>query len=155
MKFYISYFYQIRFFTPNMVPVSTAMWDPKWYRRKVPNLDKNGVLIGCRAPILNFPSNLWEELTKHDQECRKDCPFSTPCLFMKKYKEYLDTINFDEFIESFQEFYNNSNIENLVFVLIVHEAPWRKCAERPVLQEWFKEHGIELKEWDKNLDKEE
>lgn len=31
MKFYTSYFYKLRFFTPNMLPFSTAKWDPKWY----------------------------------------------------------------------------------------------------------------------------
>ena len=32
MKIYTSYFYQIRNFKPNMIPVSTAISDPFWYR---------------------------------------------------------------------------------------------------------------------------
>ena len=30
MNILISYFQQIRYFKPYMIPVSTAMWDPKW-----------------------------------------------------------------------------------------------------------------------------
>lgn len=29
MKIKISYFYMIRFFKPNQIPISTAVWDPK------------------------------------------------------------------------------------------------------------------------------
>ena len=149
MKFYISYFYQIRFFTPNMIPISTAMWDPKWYRREIPTPDKNGVIIGYRASIFNFPGEKWSELVKNDQECRKNCPFSPPCAFMKEYRKYLDTIDFDELLKGFQDFCDKTDIEDPIFVLIVHEAPTCKCSERPVLQEWFKDHGIILEEWHK------
>ena len=31
IQIYISYFYQIRFFKKNMIPISTALYDPKWY----------------------------------------------------------------------------------------------------------------------------
>lgn len=31
MKLCTSYFYRIRFFRPDIVPFSTAKWDPKWY----------------------------------------------------------------------------------------------------------------------------
>ena len=33
MKIMTSYFYAIRFFKPNMIPISTAKWDPKWYHQ--------------------------------------------------------------------------------------------------------------------------
>lgn len=56
MRLYTSYFYQIRFFTPNMVPVSTAVWDPKWYHNFAGQdsvfLDKRSVVNGLRAPAL-------------------------------------------------------------------------------------------------------
>ena len=45
MKFALGYFYQVRFFTPNMIPVSTALGDPKWYHQNKGQqftfLDKN------------------------------------------------------------------------------------------------------------------
>ena len=31
MKIRLSYFYQIRFFKKNMIPMSTALSDPEWY----------------------------------------------------------------------------------------------------------------------------
>lgn len=52
MKFYISYFYAVRFMKPNTVALSTAMWDPKWFYDKYQGdvyLDKRGVLNGLRA----------------------------------------------------------------------------------------------------------
>lgn len=150
MKIYISYFYQIRFFSPNMIPISTAMWDPKWYSNNAPYVDKNGVINGYRAPILNFPNDEWEKLQQQGAECRKNCPFSPPCLFMTKYKEYLDTLNFEQFMNDLKIFGEQLGILDPIFVLIVHEKPSCVCAERPVLQQWFKEHGIELKEWNKN-----
>ena len=42
-----SYFYQIRNFKPNMIPLSTALWDPKWFHKNKGHSfqfkDKNGV----------------------------------------------------------------------------------------------------------------
>ena len=55
MKVYTSYFYKIRFFKPNMIPISTAIWDPKWYHQNQGSdhwfIDKNGVINGLRAPV--------------------------------------------------------------------------------------------------------
>ena len=46
MKIMTSYFYQIRFFKPYMIPLSTAKWDPKWFHRNQGQnyqfKDKNG-----------------------------------------------------------------------------------------------------------------
>ena len=48
MKLCTSYFYRIRFFRPDIVPFSTAKWDPKWYHNFQGQnnifLDRNGVL---------------------------------------------------------------------------------------------------------------
>lgn len=55
MKFYISYFYAVRFMKPNTVALSTAMWDPKWFYNKHQGdvyLDKRGVLNGLRLSLL-------------------------------------------------------------------------------------------------------
>ena len=60
MKFYTSYFYQIRNFTPNMIPLSTACGDPLWFHKGMDNsytfFDKNGVINGLRAEMLH-PDN--------------------------------------------------------------------------------------------------
>ena len=47
MKIATSYFYQIRNFKPNMIPVSTCMSDLKWYRPpqdKEYYIDKRGIV---------------------------------------------------------------------------------------------------------------
>ena len=39
--------------------------------------------------------------------------------------------------------------EEVVFVLLVHEAPSNPCSERQPLIEYFREHGIDLQEFNK------
>ena len=154
MKIYISTFYQVRFFTPNMLPVSTAMWDPKWYHDFNGSgfvfYDKRGIVNGYRYEPFNFPNHYWDELVKEHQECQKNCPFkdmAPECEFMKKYQEYLKTIDFNKMLKYFESVKENMpKIDTIV--LLVHESPMCPCAERPILQQWFKDHGIELKEWD-------
>ena len=57
MKLAISYFYQIRFFKPYMIPVSTAVSDPQWYHnfqdKNYIFLDKRGVANGFRCELLH------------------------------------------------------------------------------------------------------
>ena len=51
MNIVTSYFYQIRNFTPNIIPVSTALSDPAWYRPpegKEYYIDKRGIICGLR-----------------------------------------------------------------------------------------------------------
>ena len=58
MKLAISYFYQIRNFKPNMIPVSTARWDPKWYHdgkgAEYNFIDKNGWSDKCNLKNQDF-----------------------------------------------------------------------------------------------------
>ena len=54
MKIYISYFYQLRFFPRNAIPLSTAVYDPAWFHdgtrdQKHKFKDKRGVINGLRA----------------------------------------------------------------------------------------------------------
>ena len=58
MEIRTSYFYQIRNFKKNMLPVSTAIYDPKWYHHNLGynNIfeDKRGILNGLRIlPIID------------------------------------------------------------------------------------------------------
>ena len=56
MKVLITYFYNIRFLKQNQIPVSTAMWDPKWYHdfkdKDYIFKDKNGVYNGDRKSVV-------------------------------------------------------------------------------------------------------
>ena len=162
MKIYISYFYQIRFFKKNMIPLSTAFSDPKWYhdfKNKFHKfIDSNGVLNGSRAEDLILPETKAIQLEESGRMCSKPCRFHPPdCAFMKAYKEHLDTIDFDEFISNCEKFCNKMSEkldlkEEPNIILIVHEAPTVPCSERVVLKQWFEEHGIELQEWRREKD---
>ena len=151
MKIYTSYFYQIRFFKPYQIPISTAMWDPKWYHdNQNPSytyIDKNGVINGLRAPIFCLPHELYNE------ECGRPCRFEPPqCPFMTKYYNYLNTLDFNDIINRCNSICNR--VQQLLqfkeepeLILLVHESKSCTCAERPVLQQWFKENNYPITEW--------
>lgn len=152
MKIMLSYFYQIRFFKPNMIPVSTAVWDPAWFRRDGQIFkDKHGVWNGIRL----------EDLHPDDDKCAGLCPCehhhtrTGPCKFLTAYREQLNDISFIDlfswceklarYVQKKEEFE-----EEPIVVLIVYEAPNNPCSERGPLMSWFADNGYELKEWTKN-----
>lgn len=148
----ISYFYQIRNFLTNMIPISTAMWDPLWYHNftRDPHYqfkDKRGIWNGIRAEILN-PS----KVQTSDGGCRRPCLLHPEtCDANKNYKQYLDSLDFNNLIKRFnnlneqiKQFENTT--KDYTFVLIVYETPNNPCSERNVLIPWFQEHGYNLQE---------
>lgn len=152
MKIATSYFYQIRFFKPNMIPVSTAMWDPKWFHNFKNQYcvfkDRNGVYNGLRYPTLS-PGDECEGLCT-GQPCDK---FYGNCPFLKKYEEHLDKIDFNKMIKDFEDICaqvrSKSNIpmeEEMIVVLMVHEKPDNPCSEREALIHYFNKNGIKCNE---------
>ena len=89
MKISTSYFYQIRYFKRNMLPVSTAVYDPAWfYNKNGPSRvyrDKNGIWNGVRFPMLS-PIALDEGLCNKDNGCTPN-----DCIFIRKYREYINS----------------------------------------------------------------
>lgn len=151
-KVFTSYFYQIRFFQKNMIPFSTAIWDPKWFHDNRDNkhifVDKNGVINGLKAEKLQPPRDCDDCVV-----CQKSGnPFE--CNFIKQYEKKLNEIDFDDYISKMESFVeklkikNNMN-EDPIIVLIVHEAPNNPCSERKTIQNLFLKHGIECEEWSK------
>lgn len=150
MKFFTSYFYNIRFFKPYQIPFSTAVWDPKWFHgfQKSDYIwkDGNGVYNGLRAEFMNPRSC-------NSIEC---CPCekhnSESCDFLRSYREGLEKLDFlnvydyfkkaSDFIQQTEGFKEEPEI-----ILIVYETPDNPCSERGVIQEYFKAHGIEINEW--------
>lgn len=152
MKILISYFYQIRFFKPNMIPLSTAKWDPKWFHQNKSQdfqfKDKNGVWNGLRAEPF-APGPLCENLCTGPDGCTQT---ANDCLFLNTYKMQLRQLNFQDIynrIVSIGEAVQKKEqfAEEPVVVLIVHEAPNNSCSERKSIQEWFQKNGYELKEF--------
>lgn len=150
MKFYLTYFYNIRFLSVLTIPISTAKWDPKWFHDNKGSdyvfIDKRGVYNGIRMPELS-PYKL------EHVECSKSCmqdPMS--CSFLKDYKNYLDSLDFDEVmgkITHLAELFKQQNKLNRLpnICLLVHEKPDNPCSERKPLMDWFKEHGVDLEEF--------
>ena len=150
MKIFITYFYNIRFFKPHTIPISTAVWDPKWFHNfqghEIIFKDKNNVLNGIRYPDLS-PANIAPCCP-----CENKDP--TTCQFIKDYAEYLDTLDFDK-VYSDLTFIGNKGKEILKFdeeseiCLMVYEKPDNPCSERKSLIEYFNKHGIPITEWNK------
>lgn len=149
MKIYTSYFYMIRFFNPNMIPLSTAIYDPKWYHAFRGNdfifYDKRGVLNGLRIEPLHPTSD--------NDECvgcnRSGDP--NTCSFIKKYREQVYSIDFNKFQESLEKYLDiiskrYKGGSDIIPVLIFHEAPDNPCSERSVIHSWLYDNGVEFEE---------
>lgn len=148
-----SYFYQIRFFTPNMIPLSTAVWDPKWYHQnrdqKWQWKDKNGVWNGLRAEEF-APGPLCEGLCRGPECCETGSP--QHCQFLRQYRKQLDSLDFKDIIKRIYDLGKKvQDVEKFenepVIVFIVHEATSNPCSERRVIQEWFADHGYPIREF--------
>lgn len=91
VELHSSYFYHIRYFKPYMIPLSTAVYDPKWYHNNRDQgyrfLDKNGVINGLKITPL-IPGSTCEDLCRGSLMCNiEEGP--TVCAFMRNYKEQL------------------------------------------------------------------
>lgn len=145
MKLALSYFYQIRFFMPNMVPFSTAKWDPRWFQK---GKDKRGIYTGLRVDPL-APGEGCSNLCSGASNCQQQ---PDTCPFLKIYRSQLDALDCKavvEYLESVTSAIQRAEgfQEEPVAVLIVYEAPDNKCSERGPLIEWFRENGYSIDEW--------
>ena len=133
MKIATSYFYQIRNFTPNMVPVSTAISDPAWYRPpegKEYYIDKRGIVCGLRYEPL---------IVQKWGACSCPCEDRTgapACPTMMEYEQLLNTlVDKEKTLKAFEFCLNKFNADTIV--LIVYETPTNPCSERYALQRFF------------------
>lgn len=153
MDIYTSYFYQIRFFEPYMIPLSTAVWDPKWYHNFKGQdhifQDKRGVVNGVRFESF-APDKTCEGLC-----CGlKTCPTRDPstCAFLQAYSKQLDRVHYHVLMGVLQQlsvtFAESAQLSKPIeFVFIVHEAEDNPCSERVAIQNWFRKHGHPIQEW--------
>lgn len=154
MRIYVSYFYQIRFFPSNLIPLSTAKWDPKWFHNNNHQdyqfKDRRGVLNGLRADPF-VPGEQCNGLCHGPETC-----YQTPseCKFFQAYYGQLALLDFQKIILRFdslaEQIKNDNKFDDVDFALIVHEAPDNPCSERIMLQRWFAAHGYQLNEWSKD-----
>lgn len=149
MKFAITNFYNLRFLTTNQVPLSTAIWDPKWFHAFKGHehvfRDKNGVWNGLRYEAF-APGMTCEGL------CRGNPCAETPdtCLFLKHYAEQLDNINFDTMMSEITQLVNSIKAHERIegemeVVLLVYEKIDNPCSERWPLIRFFEKNGVEIR----------
>ena len=148
MKYYITHFYNIRYFQSHQIGISTAVWQPKYWKYEQ---NKNGAVMGICEPLLS-PAKLSEEVI-----CQRNCIHRNVvpnCPFFVSYREYLETVDFEGLIAEFDRVaaevkkVNNYQQEPEI-VLLVYEPANNPCSERQPLIEYFAKNGIELKEWTK------
>ena len=153
MKLAISYFYQIRNFPKNYIPMSTCLIDPAWYHNNQGEnyiyKDKRGILNGLRL----------QPIIVHNWECGCPCEEKNPqtCNFLKEYRQLLNTVDFEKMytgIKNFADRYQKENNikEEIIMTLIVYEAPNNPCSERQALIDYFLSKGIELQEFQPRKD---
>ena len=148
-----SYFYQIRNMKPNYIPLSTAVWDPKWFHQNKGQdyqwKDKNGVWNGLRAEPF-APGPLCEGLCNGPETCKtKD---SHSCEFLQMYYVQLRKLDISNILMRMSILAKQVKeaegfTEEPIIVLIFHETPTNPCSERWMVQKWFKENGIEIEEF--------
>lgn len=156
MKLYITNFYNLRYFKPNQIPISTAIWDPKWYHNNTSDqnicfLDKNMVMNGIKEEKLS-PAAVSEHVT-----CSETCPYkqSVPnCPFLQYYRAYLDTVDINYLLSEFNRVAEDVRkitkfVEEPEIMLLVHETEDNPCSERWPLQDYFKANGYDLPSWTK------
>lgn len=146
MKIRISYFYNIRFFKPNQIPVSTALWDPSWFKQL--RKDARGVWNGIRLEELN-PAGLSGYCPSCSEHNGRGCEF------LKRYYEKLERLNFQDIMTSLESIGRGIQAydgfqEDPEIILMVYETPNNPCSERGCLQDWFMKNGVLLEEWTKD-----
>ena len=156
IKIYTASFYQVRNLEPNMIPFSTAAGEPAWYHdnqdREHTFIDKRGIYNGLVAEPFQFDSSLLKHVP-----CSKNCnlkPFKCP--FMRAYRESIEKYSFEYIID-----YLYNKVESVrelthfkgdpTVILLVYEHPSCPCAERPVIQKYFEDHGYSVTEWAPDL----
>lgn len=145
MKIMTSYFYMIRHFTPNIIPVSTALNDPAWYRPpegKEYYIDKRGVINGLRYEPLIVqrygkytccgPESCWYA----NADIRDPYGNEVPCPTMQEYEQLLfSLVDKEKTLKAFEYCCNKFNANTIA--LIVYETPSNPCSERVALQHFF------------------
>lgn len=146
MKLYTSYFAQIRNFPPNLVGLSTAVFEPKWLSK---GKSQNGIIWLGVLPLK--PNESCNGL------CDGHCAIKHPqdCKFLQTYYQQLCNINIKNFMKSLHKLEQKIRIEEhfneVNFAFLVYETPSNPCSERVMIQRWLKENNIQCEEWRKEV----
>ncbi len=157
-KVYISYFYQIRFFPKHFIPLSTAIWDPKWYHdfkdEHFVYIDKRGVINGYKFIPFVPGANIQDKCRGPENSVACDGNPDT-CDYLKGYYEQISNYKVDKVLETIwkkNEFLKETLKldKDIIPVFMVHEAPTKECSERRILFKYFNENNIKCEEFSKD-----
>jgi hypothetical protein len=146
MKIYTSYWAMVRNFPKNLVGLNTTVWPPKW---RPLGQDKRGVWVIDCPPL--------KPGIECDGLCNGKCEPKHPkdCQFLQTYYNQLCKLDFNNFLSHLEklklQIENGEQLDDVSFALIVFETPTNPCSERWKLQNWLKENGIEVEEWQPNI----
>lgn len=150
-----SYFYQVRWFTPEYVPFSTAVWDPKWFHNNMGNKwvfkDKNGVINGLRCIDL-VPGSQLQGLCRGPENCNQ----LNSCNFLAGYAKQISNVDMkklekeliDRAIHAADKLCVSLNAEPIP-VLMFFETPDNPCSERVKVIERLHQCKVDTYEWRK------
>ena len=136
-----------------MIPISTAMWDPKWFHNFKSNdfnfVDKNGVINGLRSELF-VADKEYDCGTDNCQEKGKAAGIPN-CKFMNEYYSKLNSTTLEDKINELGRICKNAQgrlgfKEEPIAVLIVFEVVENMCSERQIIQKYFNENGVDCKE---------
>ncbi len=150
-KIFTSYFYQVRFFTSDIIPLSTAVWDPRWYHNFQ---NQDYVFTDKRINGLRFEMLMPDNRCSHLCHGREGCPYTPDrCEFLKKYYNQISELSFSSVINLFNEIIGlfSDKIEKPSIALLFHEAPDNPCSERRIIQKWFQQNNYDICEWHRSL----
>ena len=142
LKFYTSYWYNVRFFPKTLIGLNTTVWPPKY---RPLGQDERGIWVIDCPPMK--PGKKCEGL------CNGSCSPKHPqdCAFLKTYKQQLDEEITPNFFNKLNELAaaikKGEHLDYVDFAFIVFEAPSNKCSERIAIHQWFYEHNINIEEW--------
>ena len=158
MKFYITYFQNVRYITnDSAILIDTSIWAPKWFDQsngKKQFINNHNQIIGIKEE-----SFLLTETEIPEEMCSgKPCPYQSKwphCQFLDAYWKHLQKIDFNNYLipeltriaEDVRKITHYTGEPEIL--LLVHEKPDNMCSERGPLTRLFAEHGIELIEWTK------
>lgn len=124
---YTSYFGNLNSLPNNIIPISICGKAPDWY---------NGLQYKKLAPKYDFFMK-WKE--NHDNDYYIKC-FN---------EQVLSKLNATNVILDFSKMVNDFNLGKVDICLICYEKPGNFC-HRHLVAKWFKENGIDCKEWKNN-----
>lgn len=129
VSFMTSYFYQIRHFSKNMIPVSICIWDPKWYK---------GIHYSGLVPKVYDPESHCENCIKVNGQEYHDFH----CDYLNAYRRQLSRLNVKRTLDDVARIVRKYAYENdvngpLIAVFVGYEVTAKRCSERFVLSEWI------------------